>query len=77
MKSLTSLVTLTIFSCSLALTGCALSDKDSDATVEQLEPVVQVYEATYDEVWRAMQKAFSRYPIRLNNADTGELETDV
>jgi hypothetical protein len=76
MKSLTSLATLTIFSFCLALGGCATSDQDSE-TAEQLEPVTKVFEASYDEIWRALQKAFSRYPIRLNNADTGELETDV
>lgn len=31
----------------------------------------------YDKVWRATQKALINYPIRLNNIDTGLIETDV
>lgn len=75
MKSRTSLVTLLIFS-SLQL-GCALFDSNSNEAQDLREPVIDVYDASYDETWRALQKAFSRYPIRLNNSDTGELETDI
>lgn len=70
MKSRTFLVTLTIFS--LWISGCAaLSQKEPPSTYSA------VFTASYDELWRALQKAMARYPIRMNNADTGQLETDI
>lgn len=69
MKLRTFLATLSIFS---LITGCAaLSPK------EPQESYSAVFQANYDELWRALQKSISRYPIRLNNADTGQLETDL
>ena len=39
-------------------------------------PVTQIFIGTYDDVWRAAQKALTKYPIRINNSDTGILQTD-
>lgn len=38
--------------------------------------VTEVFLGSYDEVWRATQKALVKYPIRVNNSDTGLLQTD-
>lgn len=40
-------------------------------------PLEQVFFAPYDQVWRATQLAIARYPMRVNNMDTGLLETDL
>lgn len=69
MKLRTFLATLSIFS---LLIGCAALDKKAPQ-----ESYSAVFQANYDELWRALQKSISRYPIRLNNADTGQLETDT
>lgn len=39
-------------------------------------PVTQIFRGSYDDVWRATQKALAKYPIRVNNSDTGILQTD-
>lgn len=38
-------------------------------------PPSQEFTATYESVWRAAQISL-RYPIAINNMDTGQLETD-
>jgi hypothetical protein len=38
--------------------------------------VTEVFLGNYDQVWRATQKALVKYPIRINNSDTGLLQTD-
>jgi hypothetical protein len=40
-------------------------------------PVSQVFPEDFDRVWRASQLALSAYPIRVNDADSGTLETDA
>ena len=37
----------------------------------------QVFFAPFDQVWRAAQVAIARDPVRINNMDTGLLETDL
>lgn len=60
----------------LLSTSCSLSSKNGEQEVKLLEPVVRNYNFEYDKVWRAIQKTLSRYPIRVNNVDTGRIETD-
>lgn len=63
-----------LFSASLL---CLLSACASEETNDrQAGPESQVIQASYDEVWRATQKALSAYPIQLNNVDQGVIETD-
>lgn len=37
----------------------------------------RVYPAEYEKVWRALQLAVQKYPIRINDIDRGILETDL
>jgi hypothetical protein len=57
------------------LSGCASLADDDKPVVN--DPANRVIVGSYDEVWRAMQKAFSNYPIQVNNLDQGILETDI
>ncbi len=36
----------------------------------------KVYKAKFEEVWRACQQALIKYPMRINNMDTGILQTE-
>jgi hypothetical protein len=40
------------------------------------EPEARVYYDSFDEVWRAVQLALRKYPVHLNNIESGTLETD-
>jgi hypothetical protein len=58
---------------SLSLISCAeMEIKDPP----QKEPVTKVFSASYEKVWRAVQLATRRYPIRVNIYDAGVLETE-
>ena len=70
----TYLATLSILLSSLLSVGCALSGAADNAP--KIGPRVQVFNASYDEVWRGLQKALAKYPIQLNNIDLGRIETD-
>lgn len=69
--------------CSLTLlvlcSSCSYLQKKSYDAEEQevLGPKSAVIEGSYDRVWRATQKAMAYYPIRINNVDTGIVETEV
>jgi hypothetical protein len=62
------------FLLALSLSACATQDKTAGKVTG---PIVQVYEATFEEVWRATQKTLAVYPIKINNADLAQLETEV
>lgn len=40
-------------------------------------PPSQVYLANFDKIWRAVQMVMTRYPLRVNNADAGLVETEL
>jgi hypothetical protein len=40
-------------------------------------PASKAIAASYEETWRAIQKALMNYPIRINNIDAGVIETEV
>jgi hypothetical protein len=40
------------------------------------EPESKVFMDEYEKVWRAIQLALRKYPVRINNIDSGILETD-
>jgi len=69
-------ILLTAFAALVSLGGCdAMVQEDKPATFNG--PASRVIVGGYDEVWRALQKAFSSYPIQVNNLDQGILETDI
>ncbi len=73
MASRTFLVTLLTFNLFFSL-GCALLEPAPQTTPG---PVSKVLTGSYDEIWRAIQKAFVNYPIQVNNNDQGIIETDI
>ena len=40
-------------------------------------PVQKVFVGTYDSVWKSIQLALIKYPIRVNDMDAGVIETDL
>lgn len=42
----------------------------------QQGPPQKILKASFEDVWKACQKALIQYPIRINNSDTGILQTD-
>lgn len=58
----------------LSQTSCSTSTKQREGSIG---PVTRVLMGDYDKIWRATQKALINYPIRMNNIDTGQIETDV
>lgn len=63
----------------VALVGCETFDRKGKVSKNVHDsynrPYQQEFVATYEAVWRAAQISV-RYPISLNNMDTGQLETD-
>lgn len=76
MQSLTLVVTRLTFLSFLFTTGCALFQSTTPPP-ETMDPVEQVYEASFDAIWLATQKAMAAYPMRVNNMDVRVLETDT
>jgi len=74
MKSHISRVTLSIFS-SLIFSGCAVFDSTPPPPTT-MDPMEEVYMASFDGVWLATQRALAAYPMRVNNMDLKVLETD-
>lgn len=59
-----------------ALVSCETYTKKQSRPEEDLNrPFQQEFIASFESVWRAAQISV-RYPISLNNMDTGQLETD-
>ncbi|MBC87244.1 MAG: hypothetical protein CL677_08710 [Bdellovibrionaceae bacterium] len=59
---------------SLLFFGCAGFDKTPTPTLSFLSHS-KLYRGSYDKVWRSIQIALSSYPIKVNNIDTGLIET--
>lgn len=59
----------------LFCSGCALWGASPQSNPN--EPPAQVFFESYDEVWRAAQKALVHYPIQINNIEQGLIETDA
>jgi hypothetical protein len=68
----TSIIAL-IFTIMTLAAGCA---GVSIAEPPVKEPLSQLYRADFDQIWRNIQLAMRRYPVRVNNIDAGILETD-
>lgn len=58
------------------LTACALF-AERPAPPMSIAPREQVYSASYDEIWKAVNLVLQPYPLRISNMDQGLLETDV
>ena len=60
----------------MSLGGCAIfGDRPKPALFSG--PRDQVFTATYDEVWKAVNLVLQPYPLRVSNMDQGVLETDT
>ena len=68
-----------VWICSLILllvSSCSQGQKSSEQEANILGPVSRTYSYQYDKVWRALQKSLANYPIKMNNVDAGQIETD-
>ncbi len=54
------------------LSACASQQHRYDG----YSPISQIFNDEFEVVWRASQIALQKYPIKVNNIDKGELETD-
>lgn len=61
---------------SLSLPGCALF-QDRPGPPKIYGPQSQIFYASFDEVWTAVNLVMQPYPLRISNRDKGTLETDV
>ena len=60
----------------LNLSACALfAERPGPPTY--YGPREQIYYASFDEVWRAVNLVLQPYPLRISNMDQGILETDM
>jgi hypothetical protein len=73
-KSVTAIAMALLFTQAIVLSGCAIIEPEPPQAT--MGPHSKVFEASYDEVWRAVQKSLVSYPIQLNNIDQGIIETD-
>ncbi len=56
----------------LSLVLCSCASKPA------LEPFkTRIYDGAYEDVWSSALKALSDYPLKLNNKDTGKIQTEV
>jgi hypothetical protein len=61
----------------ISIVGCALLEPpDEEAINEKRGATHRIFKASYDEVWRAVQKTLMKFPIVVNNIDQGVLETE-
>ncbi len=60
----------------LALGGCTTATEKLEKKLKVGEPVVEVYNAKYEEVETALKQAMLRYPQRVDNTEAGIFETD-
>ena len=59
--------------------GCSTFDPDNDGTDTEAQsggPRELVFREPFESVWRAVQYALVKYPIKLADMDAGVLETD-
>lgn len=67
---------LVAFLTSFTLTSCALFEERPGPN-RAAGPREQVYQASFEEVWRAVNLVLQPYPLRVSNMDQGVLETDT
>jgi hypothetical protein len=54
--------------------GCANDTVSPDSDIK--DPESHIFYGEYDNVWRSIQLAVRKYPVHLNNIESGLLETD-
>ena len=52
--------------------GCA---HESESLKPSFKARSEFFNSDYDKIWRAVQRAISAYPLKVNNMDKGILET--
>ncbi len=67
---------LFFYSLFIAATGCALFEERGGPQM-MFGPREQVYYATFEETWKAVNFSLAAYPLRISNMDQGTLETDM
>jgi hypothetical protein len=60
----------------LLCSGCALF-RENAGPPTSYAPREQFFTANFEVVWRAAQRALQAYPMRINNMDTGIIETET
>lgn len=60
----------------LSLTACALFEERAGPPMTTGSRD-QVYNSSYDDVWKAVNLVLQPYPLRVSNMDQGILETDI
>lgn len=55
-----------------ALAGCV-----SSPTKPIIKTHEKIYRANFEETWRAVQQSIMPYPLRVNNMDTGQIQTTL
>jgi hypothetical protein len=55
--------------------GCALF-RENSGPPPSFDPREQIFYGSFDAVWRVTQIALQSYPMRVNNMDTGVIETE-
>lgn len=63
-KTICCLITVTF------LAGCVSQPEVSDNPNFE-----RIFKAKYEETWRALQQSIMPYPLRMNNMDTGQIQT--
>ena len=65
------------FGVALFLVLCGCTEPRVKPATANGAPVSQVFQEEYDKVWIATQRALIAYPIRVNDTESGILETDL
>lgn len=52
-----------------------VSSRSIETVSPSFKPKEELYLYNYDKVWRATQISLSMYPIKINNIDTGHIQT--
>lgn len=73
MRSTSRSVFILIF---ISLAGCALFE-DRQGPPTFIGPREEVFRASFEEVWRAVNLVLQPYPLRVSNMDQGLLETEM
>lgn len=66
---------LSLLFSALSLSACALFE-ERGGPPSFYGPREQVFYASFEEVWRAVNLVLQPYPLRISNMDQGTLETD-
>ena len=69
---LNSTLRITLIVNLLVLSACVTNPKKP--TVKSHE---KIYRASFEETWRAIQQSIMPYPLRVNNMDTGQIQTTL